>query len=199
MSNVIVGLIAVVSGLVLCFGGRNVFRVILAVWGAFVGFTLGGALLSTATLLTVGAMRLGSSSHRTIARLMPRSLKLRIANSATVATAKTPNSVGPSKRARTTPIARVPNRPTAVFSRLHPRADAARLPSVGSVGPAPRITRYPPRAAARTVTTYSCCWGVMCGWIGKDRMRFAARSATGNPPRSAPSDAKAGVRWIGTG
>lgn len=49
MSNVIVGLIAVVSGLILCFGGRSIFRVILAVWGAFVGFTLGGALLSAAT------------------------------------------------------------------------------------------------------------------------------------------------------
>lgn len=49
MSYVLVGLIAVVSGLILCFGGRTIFRLILSVWGAFVGFTLGGSLLSTFT------------------------------------------------------------------------------------------------------------------------------------------------------
>lgn len=49
MSYVLVGLIAVVSGLILCFGGRTIFRIILSVWGAFVGFTLGGTLLSTFT------------------------------------------------------------------------------------------------------------------------------------------------------
>ncbi len=49
MSNVLVGLIAIVSGLILCFGGRTVFRIILSVWGAFVGFTLGGSLLSSFT------------------------------------------------------------------------------------------------------------------------------------------------------
>ena len=46
MSYVLVGLISVVSGLILCFGGRTVFRIILSVWGAFIGFTLGGSLLS---------------------------------------------------------------------------------------------------------------------------------------------------------
>ena len=49
MSSVLVGLIAVVSGLILCFGGRSIFRIILSVWGAFVGFTLGGSLLSAFT------------------------------------------------------------------------------------------------------------------------------------------------------
>ncbi len=49
MSYVLVGLIAIVSGLILCFGGRTIFRIILAVWGAFVGFTLGGALISAIT------------------------------------------------------------------------------------------------------------------------------------------------------
>ncbi len=49
MSYVLVGLIAVVSGLILCFGGRTIFRIILSVWGAFVGFTLGGSLLSNFT------------------------------------------------------------------------------------------------------------------------------------------------------
>lgn len=46
MSYVLVGLISVVSGLILCFGGRTVFRIILSVWGAFIGFTLAGSLLS---------------------------------------------------------------------------------------------------------------------------------------------------------
>ncbi len=49
MSYVLVGLIAVVSGLILCFGGRTIFRIILSVWGAFVGFTLGGSLVSSFT------------------------------------------------------------------------------------------------------------------------------------------------------
>ncbi len=49
MSYVVVGLIAVVSGVILCFGGRTVFRIILSVWGAFVGFTLGGSLVSSFT------------------------------------------------------------------------------------------------------------------------------------------------------
>ncbi len=49
MSYVLVGLISVVSGLILCFGGRTIFRIILSVWGAFVGFTLGGSLLSSFT------------------------------------------------------------------------------------------------------------------------------------------------------
>lgn len=49
MSSVVVGLIAVVSGLILCFGGRTIFRIILSVWGAFVGFTLGGSLVSSFT------------------------------------------------------------------------------------------------------------------------------------------------------
>lgn len=49
MSYVLVGLIAIVSGVILCFGGRTIFRIILAVWGAFVGFTLGGALMSALT------------------------------------------------------------------------------------------------------------------------------------------------------
>ncbi len=49
MSDIMVGLIALVAGIVLCWGGRQAFRIILAVWGAFVGFTLGGSLISAAT------------------------------------------------------------------------------------------------------------------------------------------------------
>ena len=49
MSYVLVGLVAVVSGLILCFGGRAIFRIILSVWGAFVGFTLGGAVVFAIT------------------------------------------------------------------------------------------------------------------------------------------------------
>ncbi|MGO1384040.1 MAG: DUF4203 domain-containing protein [Arachnia sp.] len=49
MSDIAVGLIAVVSGLILCFGGRTIFRIILSVWGGFVGFTLGSSVFSSFT------------------------------------------------------------------------------------------------------------------------------------------------------
>ncbi|WP_158600628.1 TM7S3/TM198-like domain-containing protein [Tessaracoccus antarcticus] len=49
MSDAVVGLIALVAGLFLCFLGRSAVRVILSVWGAFVGFALGGALVSALT------------------------------------------------------------------------------------------------------------------------------------------------------
>lgn len=49
MSEIIVGLIAVVVGLLLCFRGRGAMRVMLAVWGAFIGFGLGAVLVATLT------------------------------------------------------------------------------------------------------------------------------------------------------
>src|SRR5664280_2291290 len=84
------------------------------------------ALVATAMVLTVGAMPRGSSGHRTMARLTPSSLKLRIASKVTMAIAKTPNSLGPSTRAKAMPIARVPRRETTVFAKLQPRARDAR-------------------------------------------------------------------------
>lgn len=44
MSDVWVGVIAVVAGLVLCFRGRSAARAILGLWGAFVGFVAGAAI-----------------------------------------------------------------------------------------------------------------------------------------------------------
>lgn len=49
MSDVVVGLVALVAGAFLCFAGRIAVRVILSVWGAFVGLALGGAVVSAIT------------------------------------------------------------------------------------------------------------------------------------------------------
>lgn len=49
MSDIVVGLVAVVAGALLCFAGRIAARVILSVWGAFVGLALGGAAVTLAT------------------------------------------------------------------------------------------------------------------------------------------------------
>ena len=80
---------------------------------------------STEMVLTVGAMPAGSSRHRTIAKLTPSSLKLSIASIATVATANVPKDSGPSTRASTMPMARVPRRETTVLRKLQPKARVA--------------------------------------------------------------------------
>lgn len=49
MLDVILGVLAVVVGLLLCFRGHGAMRVLLAIWGAFVGFGLGGVLIATLT------------------------------------------------------------------------------------------------------------------------------------------------------
>lgn len=49
MSDVVVGLVALGAGIVLCFLGRVAARLILSVWGGFVGLTLGGAVTSAMT------------------------------------------------------------------------------------------------------------------------------------------------------
>ncbi|WP_413452942.1 DUF4203 domain-containing protein [Georgenia phoenicis] len=41
MSDVVVGVLAVLLGLLLCFRGSGALRVLLAVWGAFIGFGIG--------------------------------------------------------------------------------------------------------------------------------------------------------------
>lgn len=41
MSDVVVGALAVLLGLLLCFRGSGALRVLLAVWGAFIGFGIG--------------------------------------------------------------------------------------------------------------------------------------------------------------
>src|SRR5450756_3207337 len=80
----------------------------------------------TEIVITVGAISLGSPSHRTIARLTPSSLELGNASSATMATAKAPNSCGPRMRASATPIPSVLKRATILLRKLQPSALVAR-------------------------------------------------------------------------
>ncbi len=46
MSDVVLGLLAIVVGLFLCVSGQWALRILLAVWGAFVGFALGAGVVS---------------------------------------------------------------------------------------------------------------------------------------------------------
>lgn len=46
MTDVVVGLLALVIGLLLCFRGHGAMRVLLAVWGGFMGFGLGAVLVA---------------------------------------------------------------------------------------------------------------------------------------------------------
>ena len=49
MSDVVLGVIAALVGLLLCFRGYVAMRLLLALWGAFVGFGLGAALVAAFT------------------------------------------------------------------------------------------------------------------------------------------------------
>ncbi len=49
MEEFFVGAVAVVVGLLLCFSGYTALRLVIAVWGAFVGFVLGAGLVATWT------------------------------------------------------------------------------------------------------------------------------------------------------
>ena len=46
MTDIILGLVAVVAGLVFCFGGYLVMRMVFPIWGAFAGFAFGAGLVS---------------------------------------------------------------------------------------------------------------------------------------------------------
>ncbi len=46
MSDVVIGILAVLVGAVFCFRGYLAMRVVISLWGAFVGFNLGAALAS---------------------------------------------------------------------------------------------------------------------------------------------------------
>lgn len=63
MADILVGLVALLIGLMLCFSGYAALRVVLSLWGALIGFSLGSALatwinddsyLATALGWTVG-------------------------------------------------------------------------------------------------------------------------------------------------
>src|SRR5690625_5304400 len=49
MVDVVMGVLALLIGLLLCFRGRVAMRVLLALWGAFVGFGLGASLVAGLT------------------------------------------------------------------------------------------------------------------------------------------------------
>lgn len=49
MSDFWLGILALFAGLLFCFRGRIALRVVISVWGGFVGFQLGAVLVSAAT------------------------------------------------------------------------------------------------------------------------------------------------------
>src|SRR5690554_2479792 len=49
MTDVVVGVLALLVGLLLCFRGSGAMRVLLALWGAFTGFGLGAGLVAALT------------------------------------------------------------------------------------------------------------------------------------------------------
>lgn len=49
MKDILVGLLAVVAGLMFCFRGYLLMRIVIPLWGLFVGFALGGAIVSAIT------------------------------------------------------------------------------------------------------------------------------------------------------
>ena len=49
MENVVIGILAVLIGSLLCFRGYAALRVVIAVWGTFVGFLVGAGLVAGVT------------------------------------------------------------------------------------------------------------------------------------------------------
>ncbi|MGZ8718336.1 MAG: TM7S3/TM198-like domain-containing protein [Aeromicrobium sp.] len=47
MSDVIVGILAILAGLVFCFSGYWAMRLVITIWGAFAGFGVGSGLISS--------------------------------------------------------------------------------------------------------------------------------------------------------
>ncbi len=46
MTDVVLGILAVLAGAVFCFRGLPAMRIVIAFWGAFAGFGLGAALVA---------------------------------------------------------------------------------------------------------------------------------------------------------
>ena len=46
MNSVLFGLVAIVAGVVFCFRGYLAFRLVIPIWGAFVGFSFGAGLVA---------------------------------------------------------------------------------------------------------------------------------------------------------
>src|SRR5574337_247157 len=48
MRDVAFGLLAIAAGMLFCFSGFVAFRIVIPLWGAFVGFALGAGIVATA-------------------------------------------------------------------------------------------------------------------------------------------------------
>lgn len=46
MTDIILGVLAIIAGLLFCFGGQFVMRLVFPVWGAFAGFAFGAGLVA---------------------------------------------------------------------------------------------------------------------------------------------------------
>lgn len=46
MTDILLGLIAIVVGLMFCFGGVHLLRIVIPIWGAFAGFAFGAGLVA---------------------------------------------------------------------------------------------------------------------------------------------------------
>lgn len=46
MADIVLGMLAILAGLVFCFGGRIVLRIALPIWGFFAGFAFGAGLVA---------------------------------------------------------------------------------------------------------------------------------------------------------
>ena len=49
MEDIAVGLVALLAGTVFCFSGYRAFRLVIPIWGAFVGFSLGAGVVAALT------------------------------------------------------------------------------------------------------------------------------------------------------
>ena len=47
MNDIVVGLVAILTGAVFCFRGYLAMRIIIPLWGAFAGFMLGAGIVAT--------------------------------------------------------------------------------------------------------------------------------------------------------
>lgn len=46
MADIILGVLAIIAGLLFCFGGQFVMRIVFPIWGAFAGFAFGAGLVA---------------------------------------------------------------------------------------------------------------------------------------------------------
>ena len=59
MEDIVIGVLAVAAGLLFCFAGNRAFRIVIPIWGAFVGFATGAGVVAALTGDAVLAKPLG--------------------------------------------------------------------------------------------------------------------------------------------